>query len=735
MQVPVDGVNPLPSRYFSKPVSHVADGFSFSTEPSTLFRVFILTGFLLAFPRLAVALHYSATRQTQSFEISRIRFIGNQTFSSDVLLSIIRSKESPGAVSQFLGHISEKLGSPPEYYSRPQFSDDASQVETYYHDQGFYDVTINPEARLDTAHHTATLLFLISEHLRSYIDSMAYLGLNSIDPELLHAIYSDPILKKQRPFVKSLADAEIHRVLGLLTNGGYPAARYDWDHSGAYRHLSTNNFTLVFAFLPGRQYHFGQVEVNVDPPRPDIDSSLVLRHLEFEPGDIYSDEKRSASQRNLARLDLFQSVRILQPRIVDSAMGNEIPMRIIAVPRDRHELSPEITLSDENNAFNLGLGLGYTNRNFFGDARTMHITGRTRFQSLSHWNFGEFIGGKGFRDSNVTGAVELQLQVLQPYLFTKNLSGTWETSVMADKEQPYILLSILRNKLGLSNRFATYTIGTLEWTLERVNPEILVSNSTASQLFASLLDEDKPQFNSILTLTLQRDKTNDIFSPSGGFFHSLTLEESGILPKLLPGVRGSLPFTQYYKVVLFGRWYEDLSRDTTTILALKLKSGYQAKYGESRSADILIPLNRRFFAGGSGSVRGWQPRDLGAMADPNLAQLGGNFIIEENLELRVNHFKGMGKIGFIRMNNIWGAYFIDAGNVWNGIEDFRMREIAVAAGFGIRYDTYFGPFRIDYGFKVYDPRDVEGHQTIFRKKFWSETFSGGVLHFGIGQAF
>ncbi|MBI3765311.1 MAG: BamA/TamA family outer membrane protein, partial [Ignavibacteriales bacterium] len=116
-------------------------------------------------------------------------------------------------------------------------------------------------------------------------------------------------------------------------------------------------------------------------------------------------------------------------------------------------------------------------------------------------------------------------------------------------------------------------------------------------------------------------------------------------------------------------------------------------------------------------------------------QFGGNFIFEGSAELRVNHFRGFGKLGFIKFDNIWGVYFLDFGNIWSDISDFKMKEIAIAAGFGFRYDTFFGPFRVDYGFRLYDPKEEVGRQTIFRKQFWGETFSNGVIHFGIGHAF
>ena len=47
----------------------------------------------------------------------------------------------------------------------------------------------------------------------------------------------------------------------------------------------------------------------------------------------------------------------------------------------------------------------------------------------------------------------------------------------------------------------------------------------------------------------------------------------------------------------------------------------------------------------------------------------------------------------------------------------------------------FGPFRLDFGMRMYDPGEEPGKRTVFDKKFFKETFANGVFHLGIGHAF
>lgn len=688
----------------------------------TLIVAFLLVG-------LMPGVHGRQSTAPQQPEIGEIRFSGNQTFDDDRLREVIELRTSAGSISQFFFRtLGEKFGGGPEYYDEVVFEADLERLRRFYREQGFYLAKVRGDTLL-TNDQSVRVTFSIEEHTRSRVDSVIFRGLEQLSRQITDQIFSDPQIQKGMPYFEAQATIEINRVLNILIDNGYPTARIDREKSTAEHVASTNNFILTVTFLPGRQYQFGEISVSVDPPREDISDYLALRHLDFQTGDVFGREKRISSESNLNRLGLFESARVITPTVSDSTTSTSIPVQINLRPKPLNEVSPEIIVSDENNGFNIGLGIGYTNHNFFGDARTFNTRLTARTQSIS-----EIFSGRNLRrDPEVIGAADLQFHILQPFLFNRALSGSWTTSVGAEKQELY-LLTILRNKVGLSNQFNRQTFGFLEWSLERVSPEILVDSTNIADIFDLVRDEEKPQFNSILTLTLQRDKTNDIFSPTEGSFQSISVEESGILPSLLSGLRSGLPFTQYYKTTMLGRWYQDITTSRYNILAFKLKTGYQNKYGESKSLDVKIPLNRRYFAGGSGSVRGWKARDLGAMPE-ELIQFGGNFILEASAEMRINYFRGFGKVGFIRFDNIWLVYFLDAGNVWSDLIDFQMKDIAVAAGIGFRYETFFGPFRVDYGFRLHDPNAEEGRQSLFDRRFFADVLGSGVFHFGIGHAF
>ncbi len=283
----------------------------------------------------------------------------------------------------------------------------------------------------------------------------------------------------------------------------------------------------------------------------------------------------------------------------------------------------------------------------------------------------------------------------------------------------------MRNRIGFSDKFSTSTIGFVDWNLERVG----VSISDTTQVNpADFTGTREKQFNSILTLTLQQDKTNDVFSPSLGFFRSISVEEAGLIPKLLNSFGSGLPYAEYYKVEFLNRYYFSNGGSKSVVWAFRLHGGVAELYDPDN--DTPVPPTRKFYAGGNGSIRGWKSFDLAAFDNP--AQ-GGNVILEGNIEARANLFPESGKLLFLNLDNISGVMFVDYGNLWNSLSEIKGGSIAIAAGTGLRYATFVGPLRFDLGFRVYDPKEAPAQQWIFNQKFFIGSFS--IIQIGIGQSF
>ena len=152
------------------------------------------------------------------------------------------------------------------------------------------------------------------------------------------------------------------------------------------------------------------------------------------------------------------------------------------------------------------------------------------------------------------------------------------------------------------------------------------------------------------------------------------------------------------------------------VLAMRLFSGIAIPYGNSDN----IPFTRSYFAGGSNDNRAWKAYKLGPGVGENSNEFNeANFKIAFNLEYR-----------YTILGPLKGAFFVDAGNIWNALDNIEnpkerfegfedLNEIAIGTGFGLRYDFDYFVFRLDSGFKTYDPSQIKadrwGKQISFRR--------------------
>jgi outer membrane protein assembly factor BamA len=661
----------------------------------------------------------------RDLEIADLRFEGNETFREDVLLSVMTTKETPAGFWQFLYKISSKLGDKPEFFDPLAFDQDYARLRDFYQSQGFYKVRIDTSVMIHADRKTIELGIAIREGPRSIIDTIQYIGFDDLPADVMEEIKSRPLIHLGDPFIVERVADERARIVNAFFDNGYADVRVD--SVVGHRFVSTNNVKVIVAIARGKRYIFGDIVLRQDTTVTEhVEDDVIRQHLDIRQGDFYSEGKRRGSERNLNRLGVFETSRIDPLARSRTDTARTIPMQVFVRPRPFHEIVPEVGVNDENNAFNILLGLGYNNRNFFGGARNFQAKLQVQLQSIQDVEFSRVFKKTGLRDSSVIGNAELSFQINQPYFFNNKTSFTPSLSFIVDKRNKYYFNPIIRARFGVTSQTALYTTVFFDWSLERIGYEPI--NATIGALyFDSLSIDRRPQFNSIISATLQRDKRNDPFYPSGGFFHSVTLEEAGIIPSLFGGLFGiDLPYSKYVKLVGRGNWYWDPTGSQDAIIATRLYGGVSVLYGNSPAP---VPITRRFFGGGSGSVRGWRARELAASRFP---EEGGNTVFEASIEDRWNLLKNAGRFGFLEFNKFSLVFFYDIGNVWPTADKVRITDIAMASGLGVRYATIVGPVRVDFGFRVYDPADVPDHRWITQKKFYKETLGNFVLHFGIG---
>ncbi|WP_339841755.1 BamA/TamA family outer membrane protein [uncultured Maribacter sp.] len=186
-----------------------------------------------------------------------------------------------------------------------------------------------------------------------------------------------------------------------------------------------------------------------------------------------------------------------------------------------------------------------------------------------------------------------------------------------------------------------------------------------------------------------------------------------------------VPFSQYIKNEFEYVKYWDLSR--SNVLAARAFLGIAIPYGNSDN----IPFVRSYFAGGANDNRAWFPYSLG----PGSVSAIDDFN-EANLKLTVNL-----EYRFPIAGDINGAIFADAGNIWNVLDNVddpeatfdgisSLKDIALGTGLGLRYDFTYFLFRLDLGFKTYNPAEIQSERW-----FKDYNFANSVLQIGINYPF
>ncbi len=189
------------------------------------------------------------------------------------------------------------------------------------------------------------------------------------------------------------------------------------------------------------------------------------------------------------------------------------------------------------------------------------------------------------------------------------------------------------------------------------------------------------------------------------------------------------PYSQFLKVE--SDFTKTWNFSSSSQLVTHLAAGYIWCYGNTRQA----PNSELFYMGGANTVRAFSVRGIGP---GNVKSFGnsatdyllrnGNVKFLTNLEYRQQVF-----------GSLYGAVFLDAGNVWTTVDGvmgkFQLkdafRELAVGTGIGLRYDLSFLVLRLDWGIGLHVPYDTD--KSGF---FNADSFSRHqTLHFAIGYPF
>ncbi|MEQ8387895.1 MAG: autotransporter assembly complex family protein [Alphaproteobacteria bacterium] len=426
-----------------------------------------------------------------------------------------------------------------------------------------------------------------------------------------------------------IADAR-RRLPRRLAGKGYPFAEIT-DHKVVVDHTQ-EAMSVEVEVSTGARARFGPLTIT---GLADVSEDYIRRLTPWQAGDIYDQDKVDNFRQTLAETNLFQGVSIEAAEAL-SADGM-LPLQMRVVERARRSVGFGAKFSTDVGA---SVSASWKHRNLFGAAE----------RSTAAAEIGEI-------------TQSLSLDFTKPHFRMQGQDLFASLALNREDDDAFDERS-LAAAIGLDRALAW------GWRL-RAGPtfEILELTDTAGE---------KETFLTGFPLSFSRDDTDNLLDPTQG--NRLGFRVSPFF--------GTLDETTSFLVTeANGSHYLSLDPEDGVVLASRLRLG--TIVGESRAA---VPANKRFYAGGGGSVRGFEFRRVGPL-DATNDPLGGRSVIELGLETRIRITESIGAVPFL-----------DGGNVFRDPIPDDPARLRWAAGLGLRYFTPFGPLRFDLAFPI-DRRD------------------------------
>lgn len=481
---------------------------------------------------------------------------------------------------------------------------------------------------------------------------------------------------------------------------------------------------------------------------------LISERLDFTPGEPFDQSsylRTINSFQSLGNLSISRFGLSENSSIADFSL-DEIPVYFDLRTLPKHSLSAEF-FGMRRYGFGTGVGLNYSNNNVFGKAENLTFGINTNLEYVPSGTLSEIAprdtlgrrtssGAAIFQSYEVRGEYSIPrlnfpLRFLDDSQYIESARTRYSLTYSQSNQLFFNINSDVRFNLRYEFRHSqrrSSFLDLLELDIVDTNPSAqfrqnLVNEFGEGSFELLRIEQDfNPQFSSIVRYSF-RNADTDLIKRDYGFFSEFSLAFAGNIPYILdrfiitPGVieeslpspfgisSNSLAYSRFIKLTADYRRYFPLSPNT--VFAVRAFGGFAQPFGQSTS----IPINRRFFAGGSNDIRGWIPFRLGpGSIRPDEVSIHGG-------EIKLALFKEFRQI-FLKdiIGAQWHvAWHTDAGNVWYGPKNrFRdesdqdllrdgkffldsfYKQLAVGSGIGLRLDWEFIVARIDATFRVHD---------------------------------
>jgi outer membrane protein assembly complex protein YaeT len=594
--------------------------------------------------RAALAVQLDALETGRDWRLRALVFRGNHALDPDTLRRAMVTVPRPW-------YLRWRFWRPPPDFDPVGFRTDLDRLRRLYRSHGYYHARIAHDLELSGKGDELVAVVYVEEGPPVLVEDATVAFSGAPLPAAEHDRLLDGLpLARGKVFEEDAYGRVVTYLRTYYREHGFARVRV---RKRADLDVVHDRASVAYEVESGPRCVFGDVRVS---GTHEVEPAVVRREIAFAPGDPFRQSLIERTRSNLAALSLFRTIRIEEDKSRDARV--EIRVRVIEAPR--HEVRLGVGYDTEEELRGLA---GWRDYDFLGGARQLGFTARASFLRRT-----------------------IAADFLQPHFPGHDERVRLIVSEDQEDEETYT-----NDRTRLMPRIEWQPRpGLTGYAFYRLEYDSLSGVNTAVE---QLLPQLVPPAGVLSGLGFGVDwsSLDDLLDPTRGWAASASVEPVGGF------LGGDFSFV---RVQGEGRRYQPLVADLSAAVRCHLAA--EQPTGSSRD----VPLFERLYAGGIGSVRGYERRHVGLLIDND--PVGGRSLIEASAELRHPITEKLG-----------AATFVDAGQVSLASFDFPVGDLRYGVGVGLRYRSPVGPLRVDLGFPLERPRGDASWQ----------------IHLSIGQAF
>ncbi len=685
-----------------------------------------------------------------------------------------------GAKSKFGKWVFNTFAADPKFITTVNPRVRAQVAQNVLHNYGYFGGQVTYDVQPGKNPRKAKVSYTVLPGALHRLDGIEYQLFPAKADSLIRSTQHQSLLHTGRSFTTSSLDGERTRLSELFRDNGYyfcqptfftyradTLQRPGWvqlqvrpsrdlpARVGQRYHLRNTYIYLTDVGGDGETFRDStgrrSVRMFFDDPvrhRPALKYGVVRRLLFYQKGDLYRQSLQDFVQEKVSALGVFSSVSMDYVPADTTAACDSLDV-IMRLNLDRpYDAEFKVNAATKSNGYvGPGLNFSMSKRNAFRGAETLGFRAYGSYEWMTganaHGHSSSVLNSYEYGTSLSLDYPQIRLFGLGRKFLRHSLSSTsFKVEANWLNRAAYFgrvsfgarVDYTLQRKPTIKHEL---TLFRLDYNVQLRSTEAFDSIVSANQaLYVSMRNQFVPSMQYTLTMSSRRTARN----PRG---LTLTLKEAGNVTSGIYAAFGSpfnekdkhlfgVPFAQYFKATAE---FTDRIKlfHTRTYLAARVMAGAVLSYGNA----TIAPYNDLFSIGGANSIRAFSLRSIGP-GSYNPARSGYSYIdqmgdlkFECNLEYR-----------FPVISSLYGAVFLDAGNVWlmrnnedhpGGAFHFRnaLKELALGTGAGLRYDLDFIVLRFDVGVGLHAP-----YETTKSGYYNMPSFGKSLgFHFAVGYPF